>query len=132
MKPTIYFLARNFCIRRRLFSACSSLLIIARYLAWLRMNHPPSISSIRLPSNSFELENSSRCLNFSNDSMQLLSGTLAKLARPGMLHFTFPSLSARANIVIQTIRVWSSSCQTVEPRMVENNFVKPVFILAKQ
>ena len=54
----------------------------------------------------------------------LVTGTLALLANPGTLAQTRPSLSAIANMVIQTNRVCSFSCQIVDSVIELNSFVK--------
>ena len=53
------------------------------------------------------------------------SETLAIEARPGKAAATWPRASARASIVIQTIRVWSSSCQIVLVTIVLKSLVNP-------
>src|SRR5580704_688442 len=86
-------------------------------------DHPPPISSILRPSHSFERLHLSGAASFSRADTVFSIETLARSARPGTEAITCPVLSAIANMVIQTKRVWSSSRQIVESVRDENSFV---------
>jgi hypothetical protein len=63
-----------------------------------------------------------------NAFRQSSTDTLAASARPGTEALTLPSASAVANIVIQTIRVLSSSRQIVDITISEKSFVYPAIL----
>ena len=61
-------------------------------------------------------------MNFEIAVRHASTGTLAKLASPGIDARTSPWRSLNAKMVNQTILVWSSSVHRVEVRMAESSF----------
>lgn len=122
--PNFFFRVRSSVFFTRLYSRRSSSSRIARYFAWFRSLHPPSISSILRPSKVLVLLSGSGARNKAIALRVASTDTTASLARPGILANTRPFLSAIANIVIQTTFVSGSSTHNVEDVIEENNLVK--------
>ena len=89
------------------------------------------MSSIRRPSWSLERLYLSGDRNFVSASSHSSTETLARPARPGIVAYTLPCLSAIASMVIQTMRTWFASAQIVLSVIDEKSFVKLKFDITR-